>query len=111
TKQGNTKVLVTGTAQIPQVVDLAKASEHFGPEAILGALNGTSWRVMAQAVNRAMLPKKASEEDIREAVRNRILRVRNSAGPRAPRQMSAPLPGGTSFTYTETSPAVLVEYQ
>lgn len=78
-KEGNTKVLVHGKAQIPQLVDISKAVEHFGADTLLAAINGTSWRVSAQAVNRDLLPTKADAESIREAVYNRISGTRRAA--------------------------------
>lgn len=72
---------VIGTGQIPVVSDLDKVREHFGDEVITGALNGTSWRVMAQDVSRRSLEKDIKDaETIREAVYNRLRGIRNPAG-------------------------------
>lgn len=98
TKAGNTKVEVSGTAQIPQVDDVQKALEHFGEEAFKGGLNGTSWRVAAQDVNRRLLPTKPTVEQLREAVYNRLKGIRNAAvGVRTVTVKVYTLADGTSF--------------
>lgn len=96
-KDGNTKVLVTGKAQIPQLVNLAAAIEHFGENTLLASINGTSWRVSAQAVNRDLLPTKADSESIREAVYNRISGTRRAAVVRTKEVKVYTLANGAEF--------------
>lgn len=103
---GNTKVIINGAAQIPQVIDVQKALDHFGNEAIAGALNGTSWRVAAQDVNRRMLPGKPSVDVLRQAVYNRLLGIRNAASVVTKTVKVYTLPNGTSYTGSD-----LLEYQ
>ncbi len=73
---------VLGDAQIPTVVDLTLFREHFGDEAVLGSMNGTSIRVSAQAVCRQELSKdaKCAPSKMRNAVYNRMKSVRNAPG-------------------------------
>lgn len=100
------KAPIRGTAQIPVPNDLDKFVAHFGDSCVLGIMNGTSVRVMAQDVNRRMLAKGASTEAIREAVYNRLKGIRNSASPVVRTVVKYPLADGTFYTGTD-----LVEYK
>jgi hypothetical protein len=73
---------VIGNGQIAVVTDLNKFVEHFGADVVLGILDGTSIRVMSQDVSRRGLTAtpKASDDQIREAIYNRLKGVRNRGG-------------------------------
>ena len=58
-------------AQIPRVTDLEKFRAHFGDLPILAALDGTSFRVMAQGVARSK-PANTAVAILREIVYNRL---------------------------------------
>jgi len=112
--EGNTKVEMRGKAQIPSVTDLTKVIEHFGAESVMGSLNGTSWRVMAQDVCRRMLAANSSAkaEDIRTAVYNRLKGVRNAAvATRTVEVKVYRLPNGENFTPGNEGPAALATYK
>lgn len=105
-RDGNTKVEMHGDAYIPQVVDVSAAVEHFGNDCIAGALNGTSWRVAAQDVNRRLKAAGQSEDAIKDAIYNRIKGIRNTAVGGSRTVVVYKLPNGTSYSGTD-----LVEYQ
>lgn len=101
------KAALRGTAQIPVVQDLDKFVAHFGANCVLGIMDGTSIRVMAQDVNRRLLAKGADAESIREAVYNRLKGVRNASTPATVRTIvKYPLADGTFYTGTD-----LTEYK
>jgi hypothetical protein len=65
-------------AQILRVVDLEKFSTEFGANAALAGLNGTSFRVLSQDVNRRHAA--AEKHDvIQTAILNRLRGLRNAA--------------------------------
>ncbi|MGH7883414.1 MAG: hypothetical protein ACREN8_11025 [Candidatus Dormibacteraceae bacterium] len=100
--------VIIGKAQMPITTDLAKFQAHFGDACILGIMDGTSVRVMAQDVNRRMLQKGCKAPEIREAIYNRLKGVRN-AGTRTVTVKTVKvysLPNGTTYDGTD-----LVEYQ
>jgi hypothetical protein len=100
--------VIIGKAEMPVVEDLEKFVSHFGASCVLGILDGTSVRVMAQDVNRRMLQKGGKGEAIREAIYNRLAGVRN-AGTRTVTVKTVivhALPDGTTYAGTD-----LVEYQ
>lgn len=104
---------VIGNAEMPIVKDLTKFIEGFGEGVVLGIMDGTSLRVMAQDVNRRLLPKGDRGEVIREAIYNRLRGVRNT-GTRTPVTVTVkvyslpPMSDGTPQTYKGTD---LIEYQ
>lgn len=104
--EGNTKIQIRGDAQIPTLVDLDKAREHFGDTVLLGSINGTSWRVMAQDVSRRALANGPVDADaLKQMVYDRLRGVRNATV--ATRVVkSYALPNGTSYNGTD-----LIEYQ
>jgi hypothetical protein len=100
------KAAIRGTAQIPVVNDLDKFVAHFGASVVLGIMDGTSIRVMAQDVNRRMLAKGSNVEAIREAVYNRLRGVRNAGVPTVKTVKVYILPGGAEWKGTD-----LTEYK
>ena len=70
---------VIGTAEMPVVEDLSKFVAHFGEGVVLGIMDGTSIRVMAQDVNRRLLQKGQKGEAIRDAIYNRLVGTRNAS--------------------------------
>lgn len=104
--------VIIGEAQIPVVRDLAAFTAEFSAECVLGSLDGTSVRVMAQDVNRRLLEKgEKRPEVIRAAIINRLRGVRNS-GARGTKEVKVyVLPGGGSYKgadLVELQQAVLV---
>ena len=97
---------VLGKAQMPVVKDLTLFVAEYGEAAVLGSLDGTSIRVMAQDVNRTGLRKRLSADDIRLRIDGRLrgIRSRSIAGTKTVTQY--PLPGGTFYTGTDNT-----EYQ
>lgn len=69
--------VVIGKAQIPVVNDLDKFRQEYGDACILGVLDGTSIRVMAQDVNRSGIAKNLSVDEIRQRIDARLRGVRN----------------------------------
>lgn len=69
--------VVIGKAQIPVVSDLTKFVAEYGESCVLGILDGTSIRVMAQDVGRSGVAKKLSAEEIRSRVDARLRGIRN----------------------------------
>jgi formiminotetrahydrofolate cyclodeaminase len=65
-------------AQILRVVDLEKFSTEFGANAALAGLNGTSFRVMSQDVNRRHAANEKFEI-VQTAIINRLRGLRNAA--------------------------------
>ena len=65
-------------AQILRVVNLEKFKTEFGEPAALAGLNGTSFRVMSQDVNRRH-DAKAPHATIQQAIVNRLRGLRNAA--------------------------------
>lgn len=99
--------VVIGKAQIPVVQDLAKFTAEYGEPCVLGILDGTSIRVMAQDVNRSGLAKGLKVEEIRQRIDARLRGVRNRplAGP-TKTVLVYMLPNGEKFAGT-----TLVEFQ
>lgn len=99
---------VIGKAQMPIVRDLPKFVGHFGDGCVLGIMDGTSVRVMAQDVNRRGIQKGMKPEAIREAIYNRLIGVRNAprATVRTVEVKIHNLPNGTTYSGTD-----LVEYR
>lgn len=100
---------VIGMAQIPVVRDLDAFAKEFGAECVLGILDGTSVRVMAQDVNRRGLSKggnDAKPEILRAAVINRLRGVRNSGSRTVKTVKVYTLPNGETYTGTDET-----EYQ
>lgn len=69
--------VVIGQAQIPVVNDLDKFRKEYGDACVLGILDGTSIRVMAQDVNRSGLTKGLKAEEIRQRIDARLRGIRN----------------------------------
>lgn len=69
--------VVIGKAQIPVVQDLAKFTAEYGEACVLGILDGTSIRVMAQDVNRSGIAKNLKADEIRQRIDARLRGVRN----------------------------------
>lgn len=98
---------VIGKAQIPQVTDLTKFRAEYGDACILGILDGTSIRVMAQDVNRSGLAKGLNPEEIKGRIDARLRGIRNRpTGGVTKTIMVYTLPNGQRYTGTS-----LVEYQ
>jgi hypothetical protein len=99
---------VLGKAQIPQVVDLQKFVAAYGEGVVLGSLDGTSVRVMAQDVNRTGLRKHLSVEEIRQRIDGRLRGVRARGVPavKVVEVKVHALPDGTTYSGTDE-----VEYQ
>lgn len=99
---------VMGTAYIPVVTDLGKFTESFGQACVLGILDGTSIRVMAQDVNRAGLAKNLKPDEIKDRIEARLRGVRNRpvGGTTIVKVKVHTLPNGTEYTGTD-----VVEYQ
>lgn len=57
-----------GTTQLMVVVDHEKFIATFGLAPLMFGVNNTSVRVTGQRVNRALLPKRATESELRHAV-------------------------------------------
>lgn len=98
---------VIGNAQIPVVVDLELFRKEYGDACVLGILDGTSIRVMAQDVNRSGIAKGLNTEQLRERVDARLRGVRNRPlGGTTKEVLVYLLPNNTKFTGSS-----LVEYQ
>jgi hypothetical protein len=97
---------VLGKAQMPVVKDLSAFVAEYGEAAVLGSLDGTSIRVMAQDVNRTGLRKRLSSDDIRLRIDGRLRGIR-TRGVATPKEVKVyPLPGGQEYKGTNE-----VEYQ
>jgi hypothetical protein len=93
--------VVIGKAQIPVVSDLDAFRKEYGDACILGILDGTSIRVMAQDVNRSGIAKKLSADEIKQRIDARLRGIRNR--PLAGGVKEVPvylLPSGTKWTGT-----------
>jgi hypothetical protein len=103
-----TDKVVIGKAQIPVVTDLEKFRAEYGDSCVLGILDGTSIRVMAQDVNRSGLAKglKPSEIQARIDARLRGIRNRPLGGTTVVTKLVYVLPNGEKFTGQ-----TLVEFQ
>lgn len=69
--------VVIGKAQIPVVENLDKFRQEYGDACVLGILDGTSIRVMAQDVNRSGISKGLAKDEIRQRIDARLRGVRN----------------------------------
>lgn len=98
---------IIGTAEMPIVEDLDKFVAHFGAAVVLGIMDGTSVRVMAQDVNRRLIQKGQKGDAIRDAIYNRLIGTRNaSRGAVTVTVTVYKLPDGTEYKGSD-----LVEYQ
>jgi hypothetical protein len=97
---------VLGKAQMPVVKDLSKFVAEYGEQCVLGSLDGTSIRVMAQDVNRTGLRKRISADEIRSRIDARLRGVRSRAIVGTKEVKVYPLPGGAFYKGTDE-----VEYQ
>jgi len=97
---------VLGKAQMPVVFDLKAFVAEYGEQAVLGSLDGTSIRVMAQDVNRTGLRKRISADEIRSRIDSRLRGIRSRAIATVKEVVKYPLPGGKFYTGTD-----LAEYQ
>ena len=100
------RAVLNGKAQIPVVRDLTAFVAEFSEAAVLGSLDGTSIRVMAQDVNRRLLAKGEKPDTIRAAIINRLRGIRNAGSRGAKVVTKYALPDGTFYTGSD-----LVEYQ
>lgn len=96
---------IIGTAEMPIVEDLTKFVAHFGESVVLGIMDGTSVRVMAQDVNRRLIQKGQKGEAIRDAIYNRLMGTRNASRGSVTVTVYK-LPDGTEYKGTNE-----VEYQ
>jgi hypothetical protein len=97
---------VLGKAQMPVVKDLTKFVAEYGEGCVLGSLDGTSIRVMAQDVNRTGLRKRISADEIRSRIDARLRGVRSRAIASVKEVTVYPLPGGQTYKGTDKT-----EYQ
>ena len=98
---------VIGDAEMPIVKDLTAFIAEFGEDCVLGIMDGTSLRVMAQDVNRRLIPKGDKGETIREAIYNRLRGVRNASRGGVVKEVKVyTLPDGTVYKGTDVT-----EYQ
>lgn len=99
---------VLGKAQMPVVKDLTAFVAEYGEGAVLGSLDGTSIRVMAQDVNRTGLRKRLSADDIKLRIDGRLRGIRSRAIANVvTKEVTVyTLPGGQTYTGTDE-----VEYQ
>lgn len=99
---------VIGKAQIPVVVDLELFRAEYGDACVLGILDGTSIRVMAQDVNRTGIAKGMRAEEIRQRIDARLRGIRNRpvGSVVVVTKLVYMLPNGEKFTG-----ATLVEFQ
>lgn len=100
--------VVIGQAQIPVVTDLAKFTAEYGVACVLGILDGTSIRVMAQDVNRSGLAKGMKQDELRQRVDARLRGIRNRpVGGVVTKEVKVyMLPNGQRYTGTD-----LAEFQ
>lgn len=103
-----TDKVVIGKAQIPVVTDLEAFRKEYGDSCVLGILDGTSIRVMAQDVNRSGLAKGLKAEEIRQRIDARLRGIRNRplGGTTVVTKLVYLLPNGEKFTGT-----TLAEFQ
>ena len=93
--------VVIGKAQIPVVSDLDAFRKEYGDACILGFLDGTSIRVMAQDVNRSGISKKLSAEEIQQRIDARLRGIRNRPLAGVVKEVTVYLlPSGTKWTGT-----------
>lgn len=93
--------VVIGKAQIPVVSDLEKFRKEYGDSCILGILDGTSIRVMAQDVNRSGIAKKLSAEEIQSRIDARLRGIRNRSLAAVVKEVTVYLlPNGEKWTAT-----------
>lgn len=103
-----TDKVVIGKAQIPVVTDLEKFRSEYGDACVLGILDGTSIRVMAQDVNRTSLAKGLKADEIKARIDARLRGIRNRplGGTTVVTKLVYVLPNGEKYTGTS-----LVEFQ
>lgn len=89
-----------GKAQIPVVKGLEAFVKEYGEGAVLGSLDGTSIRVMAQDVNRTGLRKRLSKDEIRLRIDGRLRGIRARGVPSVKEVAVYVLPNGERFTGT-----------
>lgn len=95
-----------GKAQMPVVTDLQLFVKEYGEQCVLGSLDGTSIRVMAQDVNRSGLRKGVSADEIKSRIDARLRGVRSRTFATTKEVIKYPLPGGKFYSGTD-----LAEYQ
>jgi len=114
---------VLGEAPIAKVTSVAKYIAHFGEDSFLGAVNGTSIRVMSQDVGRRGIAAGHSWDQMCESIYNRMRGTRNRATQTVKivekivekEVVMHPLPDKTMYTgtdemeYRQTYMALLVE--
>lgn len=107
---GNTKVEIRGTAQIPNLTNLEKFLKGVpeGQKLVTDSINGTSWRVTGQGANRRMLEKnpQIGIEELREFVWGSVVKAGGPRGVRVVEKKVHTLPGGGTYDGTDQ-----VEYQ
>ena len=102
--------VVLGKAQIPVVADLDAFRKEYGDSCILGILDGTSIRVMAQDVNRSGLAKKLPADEIKQRIDARLRGVRNRSLGGVVKEVAVYLlPNGEKWTGTDET-AYQAEY-
>jgi hypothetical protein len=99
---------VLGKAQMPVVKDLNAFVAEYGEGAVLGSLDGTSIRVMAQDVNRTGLRKRLTADEIKLRIDGRLRGIRSRAIANVvTKEVTVyPLPGGATYKGTDNT-----EYQ
>lgn len=99
---------VIGKAQIPVVTDLDAFRQEYGDACVLGIMDGTSIRVMAQDVNRSGIAKNLKADEIRQRIDARLRGIRNRplASTIVVTKLVYMLPSGEKFEGT-----TLAEYQ
>lgn len=90
-----------GMGQIAVPVDLEKIRVAFGDDAVMGSLNGTSWRVMSQDISRRGILAKHTVEQIQLAIVNRLKGIRNSSGKTPATITKYALPDGKFYSGTD----------
>lgn len=100
--------VVIGKAVIPVVSDLTLFVAEYSEACVLGIMDGTSIRVMAQDVNRSGIAKKLSTDEIKSRIDARLRGIRNRpvGGVTVVEVKIYMLPNGQRFTGT-----TVTEYQ
>lgn len=98
--------VVIGQATIPVVVDLDKFRLEYGDACVLGILDGTSIRVMAQDVNRSGIAKGLKTDEIRQRIDARLRGIRNRPLAGATKTVEVKvynLPNGQKYTGSDVA--------
>lgn len=69
---------VLGSVPIPIPRDLDKIVAEYGADSVMGSLNGTSWRVIAQDIGRRGLAANISVDEMKSRFDARIRGLRNA---------------------------------